>query len=68
MNWFHLLIVLLPIAMSSANTSAQTVKGNEAVRTSTSGERIVELAPPPSSGPILESKPCLALAGCHAGP
>lgn len=68
MNRFHLMLVLLPIAIGSANTSAQTVKGNEAVRTSTSGERIVELAPLPSAGPILKSKPCMAHAGCHAGP
>ncbi|MDQ7744585.1 hypothetical protein [Hydrogenophaga pseudoflava] len=68
MNRFHLLLVLLSIVMSSATASAQTVKGNEAVRTSTSGERIVELAPLPRSGPILKSKPCMAQADCHAGP
>lgn len=68
MNRFHLLLVLLPIAMSSANASAQTVKGNEAVRPSTSGEHVVELAPLPNSGPIRETKPCFAATGCHAGP
>ena len=68
MNKFQTLQVVLALAIFSANASAQFVKGNEAVRVSNSGERLVELAPLPSSGPILKTKPCLAHQGCHAGP
>lgn len=68
MKRFHTISIALALAAFSANASAQFVKGNEAVRASASGERIVELAPLPSAGPILKSKPCLAQAGCHAGP
>jgi hypothetical protein len=68
MNRFHTISITLALAAFSANASAQFVKGNEAVRTSASGERLVDLAPLPSSGPIRKSKPCLAQAGCHAGP
>lgn len=68
MNRSHPLLVMLVCTAFSANTSAQFVKGNEAVRASTTGERLVELAPLPSSGPIRKTKPCLAQAGCHAGP
>ena len=68
MNRFHTLPVVLTLAVFSANANAQFVKGNEAVRASTTGERLVELAPLPSSGPIRKSKLCLASAGCHAGP
>ncbi|MDR7096194.1 hypothetical protein [Hydrogenophaga laconesensis] len=68
MNRSHPLLVMLACTAFSANTSAQFVKGNEAVRASTTGERLVELAPLPSSGPIRKTKPCLAQAGCHAGP
>lgn len=67
MNRFQTLQVVLALAAFSTNASAQFVKGNEAVRTSTTGERLVELPPLPTSGPIRKSKPCLAQAGCHAG-
>jgi hypothetical protein len=68
MNQIHTLAVVLTLAAFSTSASAQFVKGNEAVRDSTTGERLVELAPLPSSGPIRKTKPCLAQAGCHAGP
>lgn len=68
MNRFQTLQVVLALAAFSTNASAQFVKSNEAVRTSASGERLVEVAPLPSTGPIRKSKPCLAQAGCHAGP
>ena len=68
MNRFHTLPIVLTLVAFSTNASAQFVKGNEAVRTSTTGERLVELAPLPSSGPIRKTKPCLTQAGCHAGP
>ena len=67
MNRFQTLQVVLALAAFSTNASAQFVKGNEAVRTSTTGERLVELAPLPSSGPIRKTKPCLAQApACSA--
>lgn len=68
MNRFHTLPGVLTLAVFSANANAQFVKGNEAVSISATGERLVELATLPSSGPIRKSKPCLAQAGCHAGP
>ena len=68
MNRSHTLLVALTFAVFGASANAQFVKGNEAVRTSTTGERLVELAPLPSAGPIRKTKPCLAQAGCHAGP
>lgn len=68
MNRSHTLLVMLACTAFSANASAQFVKGNEAVRASTTGERLVELAPLPSSRPIRKTKPCMAQAGCHAGP
>ena len=68
MKRYHNLSIVLALAAFSANTSAQFVKGNEAVRTSATGERLVEVASLPTTGPIRKSKPCLAQAGCHAGP
>jgi hypothetical protein len=68
MNRFHTVAVALALAASGATASAQFIKGNEAVRAATTGERMVELAPLPNSGPIHKSKPCLAQTGCHAGP
>ena len=68
MNRSHTLLVALTFAVFGTNSSAQFVKGNEAVRVSNSGERLVELTPLPSSGPIRKTKPCLAQAGFHAGP
>ena len=68
MNRSHTLLVALTFAVFGASANAQFVKGNEAVRASNTGERLVELAPLPSSGPIRKTKPCLAQTGCHAGP
>lgn len=68
MNRFHNQFIVFALAVFSANASAQFVKGNEAVRTSATGERLVEVASLPTTGPIRKSKPCLAQAGCHAGP
>ena len=68
MNRSHTLLVALTFAIFGASANAQFVKDNEAVRASNTGERLVDLAPLPSSGPIRKTKPCLAQAGCHAGP
>lgn len=68
MNRFHTFPFVLVLASFSAIASAQFVKGNEAVRATAAGERLVDLAPMPSTGPIRKTKPCLAAAGCHAGP
>lgn len=57
---------LLSIALTTfaAAGFAQTVKGNEAVKTLQNGTKKVETPPPPSS----RVKLCAAYAGCHAGP
>ena len=47
---------------------AQFVKGNEAVKVMADGSRRVETPPLPATGPIRNTKPCLASAGCNAGP
>ena len=61
-------VALIALALATSIASAQFVKGNEAVKSLPGGERLVDLAPLPSSGPIRKTKPCLAQAGCHAGP
>lgn len=68
MNRLHTFSIVLALAAFSANTSAQFVKGNEAVRATSAGEQSVDQAPMPSTGPSRKTKPCLAAAGCHAGP
>jgi hypothetical protein len=68
MNRFQPLHILLALALASGGAHAQFVKGNEAVKTTPSGERQVETAPLPDSGPIRKTKPCMAASGCHAGP
>jgi hypothetical protein len=47
---------------------AQVVKGNDAVKVMPDGTKQVQTAPLPATGPTAKSKPCLADAGCHAGP
>jgi len=55
------------LALAASASSAQFVKGNEAVKLMPDGTRRVETAPLPATGPIKGTKPCLADAGCHAG-
>lgn len=55
-------VTLLAIA---GPTSAQFVKGNEAVKVMPDGTRKVE-TPPPNAA-VLKSRPCNADAGCNAG-
>ena len=55
------------VALAASASSAQFVKGNEAVKVLPDGTRRVETAPSPATGPIKGTKPCLADAGCHAG-
>lgn len=56
------------LALAAACASAQFVKGNDAVQVAPDGARRVDTPPLPATGPILKSKPCLATAGCNAGP
>ena len=55
------------LALAASASSAQFVKGNEAVKLMPDGTRRVETAPLPTTGPIRGTKPCMADAGCHAG-
>jgi len=59
---------LIALVLANSAASAQFVKGNAAVQLLSSGASKVETAPLPSTGPIRNTKPCAALAGCHAGP
>jgi hypothetical protein len=62
------LLAVFALVLLSSDASAQFVKGNEAVQVLPSGGSKVETAPLPSTGPIRNTKPCAASAGCHAGP
>lgn len=62
------LLALASIALAASAASAQFVKGNEAVKVMTDGTKRVETAPLPTTGPIRNTKPCLAGGGCNAGP
>lgn len=62
------LLALIALVLVSHAASAQFVKGNEAVQVLPSGGSKVESAPLPTTGPIRNTKPCAASAGCHAGP
>jgi hypothetical protein len=59
---------LIALALATGAASAQFVRGNEAVRSLPRGGSQVETAPLPTTGPIRNTKPCAAKAGCHAGP
>ena len=56
------LVAAIVLACAGTASQAQTVPGNEAVRTTSTGKS-VELPPVPAS----VSKPCAATANCHAG-
>ena len=68
MNAVHRLLALTVLALVATSAGAQFVKGNEAVKVMPDGTRKVETAPLPSTGPIRNTKPCNADAGCNAGP
>ena len=67
MKLVQLIVVLAALAVGSSAAFAQFVKGNDAVKVMADGSKKVETAPPPATGPIRNTKPCLANAGCHAG-
>lgn len=62
------LMVSVALAMTTTVAQAQFVKGNEAVKVMPDGSKRVETAPLPTTGPIRNTKPCDATAGCNAGP
>lgn len=60
-------LVLIALATASTATVAQFVMGNEAVTLLPGGNRRVDLAPLPTTGPIRSTKPCAAADKCHGG-
>ncbi len=62
------LFALVVLALAATTTSAQFVKGNEAVKVMPDGSKKVETPPLPATGPATKAKPCAADAGCHPGP
>jgi hypothetical protein len=62
------LVVLAALAFASTATTAQFVKGNEAVKVMPDGTKKVETPPIPKTGAAARAKPCAANAGCHPGP
>ena len=64
----HRLLALVAIALAVPTASAQFVKGNEAVKVMPDGSKRIETAPLPATGPARSTKPCIAAAGCNAGP
>ena len=62
------LLICAALTAASTLSLAQFVKGNEAVKVLPDGTRRVETAPLPATGPINNSRPCSATAGCNAGP
>jgi hypothetical protein len=66
MRTIYRLCTTVALALASASSMAQFVKGNEAVKVTPDGTRKVET--PPSSSAASKAKPCAANAGCHPGP
>jgi hypothetical protein len=66
MRTVHRLCTTVALALASASSIAQFVKGNEAVKVMPDGTKKVET--PPSSSAASKTKPCAANAGCHPGP
>lgn len=64
----YVVAACLFVAMGSPEALAQQVKGNEAVKVLPDGSKKVETPPIPAASPARKSKPCAAVAGCHAGP
>jgi hypothetical protein len=62
------LLALMTLLLACSAASAQFVKGNEAVQALPDGSSRAETAPLPSTGPIRNTRPCAASAGCHTGP
>jgi hypothetical protein len=67
MKIVQLIVVGVLAAASSSATLAQFVKGNEAVKVMPDGKKRVETPPLPTTGPILNTKPCDANVACNAG-
>lgn len=59
-------LVFATSVLVSLAAQAQFVNGNEAVKTTASG-KVVETPPLPATGPMRNTKPCLASASCFAG-
>lgn len=61
-------IAAIALILAGTTAHAQFVKGNEAVHVQPDGTKKVETPPLPSTGLARSAKPCLAKAGCNAGP
>jgi hypothetical protein len=61
------LLTVFALALASASSMAQFVKGNEAVKLMPDGTKKVETPPLPATGPIRSTKPCAAADNCHGG-
>lgn len=61
------LLAMVALALASASSMAQFVKGNEAVKVMPDGTKKVETPPLPATGPIRSTKPCAAADKCHGG-
>lgn len=68
MKVIRLLAIGVACAVVATASVAQFVKGNEAVTVTPDGGKRVDTPPLPSTGPIKGTRPCLADAGCNAGP
>ena len=68
MKAVRIIVAGVLFATGSAVAMAQYVKGNEAVKVMSDGSKKVETPPIPAASPARKSKPCAAVAGCHAGP
>lgn len=60
-------LVVASFTLLGTAAHAQFVKGNEAVKVMPDGTKRIETPPLPLTGPIRNTKPCLAKAGCHGG-
>lgn len=67
MKLLYFIAACTSLAVVSTGTSAQFVKGNEAVKVMLDGAKRVETPPLPTTGPIRNTKPCSAAEGCHGG-
>lgn len=62
------LLPFVALALVTTTTSAQFIKGNDAVKEMPDRARNVQTPPLPTTGAATTAKPCAANAGCHAGP
>ena len=67
MRVLQLLTLCAALTVSSTESFAQFVKGNEAVKAMPDGTKRIETPPLPTTGPTRATKPCAAAEKCHGG-